>query len=101
MNKPTKEQILDECITYHKPLDVISFDSIESFTIVMKYKNTAIPLAKAINNKFGQWVYASVHSEWRNPHVSVGYRSVELSKCESCGWLDGMHSAYCKTRRES
>lgn len=99
MDKPTKEEILTECVGQDKPLKIVSFESIESFTIVMKYKNQAIPLCKRINDKFGQWVYASIHDEWKNPHVSIGYRSIELTKCESCGWLDDRHSEYCPTRK--
>ena len=94
MNKPTIDEIKDLAKSYGL-LKVNKSESIESFTLVIRYKKDAIVVCKSINDKFGQWVYAMVHDEWKNPHVSVGYRSEELSKCPFCGWLDDRHFQYC------
>jgi hypothetical protein len=96
MKKPTPKEIVDYVNTYswHKirlPDYVLSSGT---FSIETRFKNRARGIADMINSKFGPWVDASANLGC-GPGVLVGYRSKELSKCEYCGWLDGMHSEWC------
>lgn len=81
MDKPTPEEIIAYVkeTQYRKPMKVVTFESIESFTLVYQFKCDARPACDLINRKFGYWVYAMIHDDWKHPHVSIGYRSRELS----------------------
>lgn len=80
MNKPKPEEIIEftKALNLRKPIKIIQSSSIESFTLVYTYKVDAKDACDRINRKYGSWVYAMVHDMWRNPHVSIGYRSKEL-----------------------
>jgi len=99
MDKPTHKEIIDmvKATQYRKPSHIAELDCILSFSIYYRYAVDARPIADKINNMYGQWVHASVFKAFdREYSVHIGYRSIELSKCDFCGWLDGLHSDYCK-----
>ena len=95
MEKPTAEEIIEYAKTrnFRKPIEVTNFPS--GICLIYTYKTDARCATKSINDKYGEWLYASMCDLFRNPHVSIGFRSIRLEKCAYCGWLDGAHSMYC------